>query len=99
MNQTEIEQLKYAYKDAVDVQDACNLAAVINSWARHQYILRKETPSDDELRRHPVNVLFYSKVGSLLNVHHDDIVAFGKAHDAARARIEELGNMLELLAQ
>lgn len=99
MNLTEIEQLKHAYQNAVKVQDACNLSGVLNAWSRHQYILRKECPSDEDLRKHPVNVLFYSKVGSLLGITHDDVAAYGSAYDRIQERLKELNMATELIKQ
>lgn len=54
---------------AINVQDACNLVAVVKSFEATLGELRAMYPQmgTDELRSHPVSVLFASKIASLTN--------------------------------
>jgi hypothetical protein len=57
------------YKEAVEVQNACNLSGVIKAWARAVDAIwvdvRADNGGTDAFNNHPVNVLFASKVHSL----------------------------------
>jgi len=59
------EQLIAAYRDAVQVQDACNLSGVVFSFARHMQTLCDMGLDTDQKNQHPVSVLFSSKITSL----------------------------------
>jgi hypothetical protein len=67
------DALLKAAQDALAVQDACNLSGVLLAWARHQAVLREVCGGNSSLeyRHHPVNVLFLSKVLSLLQLGGD----------------------------
>lgn len=72
--------LKDAMKMAMQVQDACNLSGVLHSWAEAQSAVRSDTRWS--FRRHPVNVLFASKVASLLEVNVTSIGSVTNVEDA-----------------
>ena len=54
-----------AAADALAVQDACNLIAVVGCFHRHLLALHKSGVSGDDLINHPVAIAFTSKLNSL----------------------------------
>lgn len=63
----DIEKEKRWAQDAMCVQDACNLSGVVISWGK---ILSEMTAAGYDTagkERHPVTILFASKVDSLVN--------------------------------
>jgi hypothetical protein len=54
-------------KEAIDIQNACNLSGVIQTWSRSISALKELNPtmSTDELNHHPISVMYASKVGSM----------------------------------
>lgn len=54
-----------AAADALAVQDACNLVAVVGCFHRHLLALHKSGVSGDNLINHPVAIAFTSKLDSL----------------------------------
>ena|SRR3990167_6879392 len=96
MNEDTKEALRKAANDAINVQDACNLSGVLYTWARHQEVLRDVCKGNGspEYFHHPVNIMFASKVASLMRVETDslggirtdpDHDAFGPAYDWCKA--------------
>jgi hypothetical protein len=72
---------------AIDVQDACNLTGVIYSFSECMSDLRLLARAEgwegtDKLNRHPIAVLFSSKIASL--TYSESCVEFGKAYDWAK---------------
>lgn len=66
------EPLLKAVRDALDVQDASNLSGVLLTWARYQPVLKDLCGgNNDRYHKHPVNILFLSKVTSLMGVNAD----------------------------
>jgi hypothetical protein len=61
--------LHLAYREALAVQDACNLSGVLASWFTHLQTIREEADRLQEgsnwIHVHPINILFASKVASL----------------------------------
>jgi len=53
------------WQEAIDVQSACNLSGVVHAYAKILSVLCKTTQSTNERNRHPVCVLFSSKIASL----------------------------------
>ena len=57
------------YRDAIQVQDACNLSGVVLAWARLMEKVCQEAnetgKGTDWKNSHPINVLFASKVCDL----------------------------------
>jgi len=71
------------YQDAIFVQDACNLSGVVRAWSRlvgkiweDAELMGKGT---DWVNKHPINVLFASKVASLTGCEIPS--EFSKAYD------------------
>tara|TARA_R110002167_G_scaffold207033_3_gene411218 strand:+ start:1117 stop:1476 length:360 start_codon:yes stop_codon:yes gene_type:complete len=59
------ERLQKAASDAIAVQDAVNLIAVVGSLHRHLKAMRETGMSGDEINNHPVTICFASKISSL----------------------------------
>lgn len=54
------------YSDALIVQDACNLSGVVHSFSKHMQTLSDMgIDNTDDKNRHPICVLFSSKIASL----------------------------------
>ena len=54
-----------AAADAVQVQDAVNLTAIIGVWHRHLLAMHRDGTCGDNLINHPVSLAFTSKLNSL----------------------------------
>lgn len=59
--------IQEAMQKAVMIQDACNPQAVLRVWSEAQPAVRADTRYS--YMRHPVNVLFMSKLASLMEVN------------------------------
>ena len=62
-------ELRKAAETALSIQDACNLTAVIGSWSR----LRSAYGNPPPASAHPIDVLFLSKIASLVTLSADSI--------------------------
>lgn len=66
--------LQNACADALAVQDASNLSGIILAWGRHQQAIKDACGGNNEAyHHHPVNLLFISKITSLMRVNADCI--------------------------
>ena len=78
---------KQDWKDAMMVQDACNLSGVLLTWAdktdRIWEDVRSNGSGTDGFNRHPINLLFASKVASLTGESMD---GFHEAWACAKAK-------------
>lgn len=54
-------KIKKAASNAIEVQDAVNVIAVVGSFHRHLKSMRETGMSGDELNNHPVTICFISK--------------------------------------
>ena len=54
-----------AAKDALAVQNACNIVAIVGSYHRHLLALHRSGLCGDDLINHPVAIAFTSKLNSL----------------------------------
>jgi hypothetical protein len=54
-----------AAEDANQVQDACNLVAIVGSWHQHLLALHRAGIGGDNLINHPASLAFVSKLNSL----------------------------------
>ena len=54
-----------AASDAVAVQDAVNLTAIVGAWHRHLLAMHRANICGDALINHPVSLSFVSKLNSL----------------------------------
>jgi hypothetical protein len=91
-----MKTLRDAAQAALDVQNACNLSGILLSWGRAASIVRETIGNNcrAEYLRHAINVLFASKVSSLMVVATDCIGGvYGEAtvegKDLFRAAYEE----------
>jgi len=75
------EKLAPMYRDAMAVQDACNLSGVVSSFARHMHTLCEMGFDTDQRNRHPVSILFSSKIASLTG--SESLTAFSEAYERA----------------
>jgi hypothetical protein len=68
--------------DCIMVQDACNLSGVLHSWAKWQMFIREDAQRMGvRYETHPANILFISKVASLMKVCADSIGGVSQGHD------------------
>ena len=58
-----------AAKDANEVQDACNLVAIVGCWHRHLLALHRAGIGGDNLINHPTSLAFVSKLNSLCRMN------------------------------
>ena len=65
------EAVQKAAADAVAVQDAVNLVAIVGCFHRHLLALRKVNVCGDDLNNHPVSIAFVSKFNSLCRMNLD----------------------------
>ena len=80
-----MKTIKELCKDALACQDACNASGVIHSFSRAITDLRAILSSEpgfstDLLNRHPICVLYSSKIASLTG--SDIPLEFSRAYDA-----------------
>jgi hypothetical protein len=58
-------------KEALDVQDTCNLSGVVHSFSRVMTELRPHCSGTGQLNTHPICVLFADKIRDL--THHGEV--------------------------
>ena len=56
---------RQAAQDANEVQDACNLIAIVGCWHRHMLAMSHAGIGGDNLINHPTSLAFVSKLNSL----------------------------------
>ena len=79
-----MRSLKELAKEAIEVQDACNLSGVIHAWDRAVVELRQLIPNQDTdfYNTHPINQMYASKVHDLTQMGLSDYDSFaGAYHD------------------
>lgn len=80
-------------KDAIDVQDACNLSGVVHSYSKALSELWKVADflgeGTDWVNTHPVAILYASKVGSLTGIGSGSFSAFSEAWGACEKLVED----------
>lgn len=86
-----MKTLKELCKEALDVQDACNLTGVLKSFDRTMGELRLLAREEgwegtEAINRHPVAILFSSKIASLTG--SEDGLEFSKAYDSVSKVVE-----------
>ena len=77
--------IKELAQEALDVQNACNLTAVIQSFARAMIDLGKHVKGTDARNSHPVTVLWADKVAHLTGIQDIGNDATMKAYNAVYA--------------
>lgn len=70
-----------AARDAIAVQDACNLVAVVGCLSRHLTALHRSGVCGDDLINHPVALSFASKFNSLCRMTVEREMAAFRAID------------------
>ena len=79
------------YKAALDVQDACNLSGVVNSFSAALKEIWEEARAKGEgtdyVNTHPVSKLFADKIVDLARVR--DFEAYSDAYGACTKKVEE----------
>jgi hypothetical protein len=60
-------------KEALAVQDACNLSGVVHGFSRALTELRHHIPSNNEIHRHPITLLWVDKIASLTGTQCDGV--------------------------
>lgn len=81
------KSLKDLYLDALLIQDACNLSGVVHSFSSTMSRLREilsqdEGFSTEKLNRHPIAILYSSKISSLTGSEVG--MEFVRAYDSAK---------------
>ena len=69
------EAERKAASDALEIQDACNLIAIIGCFHRHLIAMRDSGVCGDALNNHPVSLAFVSKLNSLCRLTHGREIA------------------------
>ena len=80
------------WRSAIDVQDACNLSAVVHHWSALLTRLWKEAEQTGEgtdwVNKHPINVMYASKVASLTG--GEGVMNFMDAYDRCHLEIANI---------
>jgi hypothetical protein len=81
-----MKTIKDLVREALLVQDACNLSGVVHSFSRTmtelRAIMEKEDGfSTDKLNQHPIAVMYSSKIASLTNSEDKFIQAYAWVQD------------------
>ena len=80
------------WQSAFVVQDACNLFGVLSQWKRIMSKLceygRINVRGTDWINKHPVNILFVDKIGSLTDINRG--LAFSEAYIKVENSIKHL---------
>ena len=78
------------YAEAITVQDACNLSGVVHSWAEAIDAIWEEEKATHGgtkfVNRHPVNILFASKVASLTGCEFSELFSVAYAECQKKAK-------------
>lgn len=53
------------YKQALDIQDACNLSGVVHTFSKTLHELHEAGLDTKQIREHPISVLFADKIAHL----------------------------------
>ena len=87
-------------KEAIEIQDACNLSGLVHGWHRSIIELREELGKQgifdtDKINQHPINVMWVSKLADL--AHYDgSMTKFSFAYDACQELADERASMSTL---
>jgi hypothetical protein len=79
--------IKQLAQEALDVQNACNLCGVVQSFARAMIDLGEHVKGTDARNKHPISVLWADKVAQLVEIQDigNDVTmkAYNVVHDLA----------------
>jgi hypothetical protein len=73
-----------AAADALRVQDACNLQAIVRTLAEHLPAIAADGGSTDAINHHPVVQLFMAKLMDLSGLGLADLDVYGPAYRACK---------------
>ena len=75
------EAERNAAKDANEIQDACNLIAIVGCWHQHLLAMHRAGIGGDRLINHPTSLVFISKLNSLCGMTlNRELAAFDAIH-------------------
>jgi len=75
------EAERNAARDANEIQDACNLVAIVGCWHQHLLALHRAGIGGDCLINHPSSLVFISKLNSLCGMTlNREMAAFDAIH-------------------
>lgn len=78
------------YQNALDIQDACNLLAVLGQFHRDMKMIADiERPDTDVSNTHPVVVMYLWKLSSLAHLEYDSSSSLIKAQDVCMEKAKE----------
>ncbi len=82
-----VAHLRHAAREAILVQDACNLSGVVHSFSRVMSLLseisNRQRRGTDWKNHHPIAVLYASKIASLTGAEVSNV--YSKAYDRCTA--------------
>lgn len=82
--------LKDLAKEAIDVQNACNLSGVVLSWGRAILRLRAIlNAGTQETNEHPINQLWADKVAQLTGTQYEPMSVVSCAYDKVCKLLEK----------
>ena len=80
--------IKQLAQEALDVQNACNLCGVVQSFARAMIDLGEHVKGTDARNAHPITVLWADKVAHLAGIqdigNDSTMKAYNVVHDLAK---------------
>lgn len=78
-------------REALRVQNACNLTGVVHGWSRAVSELRENLPDAGtaEINRHPINVLWADKCADLAGVPRLGPEAYSRAYSVVTKLAED----------
>ena len=89
MNETMTAARRKFWKDALQVQDACNLSAIVHAFSRHMHDAMEEVSDGTctwvSLRTDPGTVLFLDKIADLCG--RPSTMEYSRAYDVIRDEI------------
>lgn len=81
-----------AASDAVAIQNAVNLTAIVGAWHRHLLAMHRAEICGDNLINHPVSLVFVSKLNSLCRMTLDrEMAALSAIDQIERGEATEFG--------
>ena len=77
-------------RDANEIQDACNLVAIVGCWHQHLLAMHRTGIGGDRLINHPSSLVFISKLNSLCGMTlNREMAAFDAIHKLCQGESAE----------
>ncbi len=92
MTTTNTRTLAQLAREALNVQDACNLCGVAHGFARAMADLGAYTRGTDERNTHPIAVLWADKIAHLTGTQHVGQETVMRAYSAVRKLAGEVSD-------